>query len=540
MAAMRTGRRLLYGVLAALVLAAWALLQWRLARIVVSGNADDANTVLAGLDQWRGHVLLAGWTLPADSFITGDLPVAAVLGGLFGLGPWLLQAVPVVLAGIALLVALWLSVRGARTRLLAALPVAIAIGLPGVLATDFWLQSPMHVSTIAYCLGAFGVLNSGPSRWRWMGAGLLLVLAGVGDATAFAIGSVPVAVLGLRLLLSTDRRRRGLFLLLTAATAAGVTEALLALRSVIGAYSTAPAVPVVAAHQWLANAGHGVARFLQLTAAISGVPGAGGTAERAARLVMTAALLAATASGLVAVIWPQGRPRLRLSRAGDTAEKRAAEGSTPAASPLAEVTGGVGRRHELLALLGLSGLGSYGTFCVLSVSDAPQATTRYLLPLLVTSAVALGVLVGSVRPDRRWRMVAAGAAVLVGGGYLAMPLRTASGPLPTWPSATAVQWLAAHGLRHGVGTYWDASYLTLESGGAVVVRPVSATGGRLRPHRYFADARWFTDDRRPQFLVFEPGAPWGGVDLDSATATYGAPAQSVNLGPYTVLVWAPG
>jgi len=147
------------------------------------------------------------------------------------------------------------------------------------------------------------------------------------------------------------------------------------------------------------------------------------------------------------------------------------------------------------------------------------------------------VLLGSLRLDRRWTIVAAGAGVLVGGGYLAMPLRIASGALPTWSSTIAVRWLAAHDLHYGVGTYWDASYLTLESSAAVVVRPVSATGGRLVPYRYFADDRWFAGLRRPQFLVFEPGAPWGGVDPASAAATYGPPARSVNLGPYTVLVW---
>ena len=517
------GRKAVYGVGAAVVLAAWVYLQWRLSRIVVSGNADDANTLLAGLDQWRGHVLLHGWILPADSFITGDVPIAAMLAGLFGLGPWLLQAVPLVLATVTLLLGLWLSVRGARTRWLAALPVALAVGLPGVLGTNFWLQSPMHVATVAYCLAAFALLTGTPSRRRTAAGALCLVLAGLGDATAFAIGTVPVAALGLRLLVVRTRRRAGLGLLLVAAVTTGLTEALLGLRRPIGAFHQAPSVPIVPAHQWLANAGHGVARVFQLTGAFSGVPGAAGTAEHAVRLVMTAALLGAAVVGLLALV----RPRM---------------------TPPAELAGADGvradRRRELLALLGVSGLASYGVFCVLSPAGAPQATTRYLLPLLITGAVALGVLAGSVSLRGSGGLVtaaAAGAAVL-SAGYVAMPIRTATGPLPQWSAAGATQWLATHNLRFGVGTYWDASYLTLESGGAVVVRPVSAREGRLMPWHYFADDQWFSDPRleHPDFLVYETHSPWGGVDPATAAATYGPPSRSVPIGPYTILVWHSG
>lgn len=534
MAIMGSGRRVVLSVTAVVVLAAWALLQWRLSRIVVAGNADDANNLLAGLDQWRGHVLLDGWTMPADSFITDDVPVAGLLATLFGLGPWLLQTVPLVLAGITLLLALWLSVRGARTRWLALVPVAVALGLPGVLASDFWLQSPMHVGTIAYCLGAFGLLTGPPSRWRWIAGSALLVLAGVGDATAFAIGTVPVAALGLRLLVIGSRRRRGALLLAVAVLTTALTELLLALRPALGAFRSAPAVPVVPAHQWLANAGHGLARFFQLTAAFSGLPGWAGTLEHAARLVVTVALVGAVAVALAVLVWP------RLLAVGSTppAEAEAGAGDATEDPPAAEGRSPGG--DELLVLLGVAGIASYGVFCVLSPDGAPQATTRYLLPLLVTSAVALGVLAGSLRLERRWAPAVAAAAVAVGGACLAMPVQTATGRLPTWPSATAVRWLADHGLRQGVGTYWDASYFTLESRGEVVVRPVSATAGRLRPHRYFANDRWFGGSRPPEFLVFEPAAPWGGVDPASAAATYGPPARTLTLGPYTVLVWHTG
>jgi hypothetical protein len=198
------------------------------------------------------------------------------------------------------------------------------------------------------------------------------------------------------------------------------------------------------------------------------------------------------------------------------------------------------RRRDLLVLLGLSGLGSLVVFCLVSGPAAPPATTRYLLPLLVTGAIAAGAILGSARFVRRQRQAwAAAAGIVFGVAYLVMPLRVALGRSPAWPVASAADWFRAHGLSYGVGTYWDASYLTLQSGGRVVVRPVAASGGRLGPYRYFADAGWFADPRfrHPSFLVFETATPWGGVNASSATETFGATQQSVLVGPYTVLIW---
>ena len=66
------------------------------------------------------------------------------------------------------------------------------------------------------------------------------------------------------------------------------------------------------------------------------------------------------------------------------------------------------------------------------------------------------------------------------------------------------------------------------------------TIGRLRPYDFYASLDWFKHQRGsrgPTFLVYRPGQPWGGVDAQSATRTFGPPASTTQVDPYEVLVW---
>jgi hypothetical protein len=100
-----------------------------------------------------------------------------------------------------------------------------------------------------------------------------------------------------------------------------------------------------------------------------------------------------------------------------------------------------------------------------------------------------------------------------------------------------VAWLEAHDLRWGIGDYWAASITTVQSSGAVIVRPVAAgNGGALQQMTTLSSPSWYAGQEW-QFLVY--GKPFiDNVDLDAALRTWGPPAQVHVIGSYHVLVWS--
>lgn len=97
-------------------------------------------------------------------------------------------------------------------------------------------------------------------------------------------------------------------------------------------------------------------------------------------------------------------------------------------------------------------------------------------------------------------------------------------------------WLEAHNLRNGIGEYWAASITTVESSGAVTVRPVSsAADGKLQRTMNQSSASWY-EGQRFQFLVYVT-PQFDDVDLQSATRTWGDPAHVYVVGRYRVVVW---
>ena len=182
--------------------------------------------------------------------------------------------------------------------------------------------------------------------------------------------------------------------------------------------------------------------------------------------------------------------------------------------------------------------GSAVTFVVLAVDGVPGA--RYLVATVVFASVLSGRIVARawqrLRPGRDTRAICvAGAAVSLclaaGLGYtLAQPVAVqSSSPLATW--------LEAHHLRNGVGGYWASSITTVESRGAVTVRPVwTDPKGMLVRSMYESPASWYAGQHF-QFLVYQmPG--YQGVDTVSATKTWGRPAHTYAVGDYHVLVWS--
>jgi hypothetical protein len=135
-------------------------------------------------------------------------------------------------------------------------------------------------------------------------------------------------------------------------------------------------------------------------------------------------------------------------------------------------------------------------------------------------------------PGQLTRRVPAIAAVAASGLMALFPLAVAAarphvgpatGPAPYDPmnaqTAPLTKWLEGHGVTYGIASYWDASIVTLQSGGRVAIRTVDLGpkpgGGGL--HAYVrgweTNALWYDPARHD--------ARWAIADVQHSKYTVG-------------------
>jgi hypothetical protein len=97
-------------------------------------------------------------------------------------------------------------------------------------------------------------------------------------------------------------------------------------------------------------------------------------------------------------------------------------------------------------------------------------------------------------------------------------------------------WLTRHHLTSGFAAYWEASSITVDSGGAITLLSVTDGGwhGRLVPQKWLTDTLLTRKMPTATFVIVSPGEK---LRRSSAVATFGQPAQSYRYGPFTILVW---
>lgn len=523
------GRRLTRFGLAAVAVAAVTVLLYACSVHSAPGNSDGATVVLEGKSLLGGNLTLDHWALSLDSFWLVDVLVYALAVGLVGLGPDLLHLVPSVVAAVVVVLGAVLAGRGRTTRtgrVAAGGAVVVLLALPTHAFAEFFLMGPLHVTTTLWCLCAAVALAPGRGRWR-IALGVALLAAGMlGDLQAAALGVAPIAAAGLLSSLRTRSIRRGSVQVLAAAGSVVAALVIRAAARVVGTFAIAPANPHAGLHQLVVNLRH----VVTWGAALAGVGYHPFGSETVPPLLEVAhgVGLALGVAGVLVACWSiasgvvTGGDR-RLGASGDDA------------GALAE--------RFLDDYLVLAFAGGCLVFAWLSY-DSSGAFGRYLTSAVIFAALLGGRLAGRlgdrVASRARPRPVLAAVGLLLAAvvaGYSATVADTLSVPPPAQSATELASYLAAHHLDHGLGDYWSASIVTVESSGSVVVRPVIALPGGLELARYLrqTSADWY--GRPFNFLVYDAAAPWGDVDFASAVATFGRPAAIERVGPYRVLVW---
>jgi hypothetical protein len=116
-------------------------------------------------------------------------------------------------------------------------------------------------------------------------------------------------------------------------------------------------------------------------------------------------------------------------------------------------------------------------------------------------------------------------------------------PPPADRNSQLAAWLQAHHLSYGLASYWNASSVTVDSGGRVQVRPVRRVGeARIVAVRWESEASWY--DARlhdARFLILPGSRSCAGIAYDKWSGTalraFGSPAEYYRVAGLVVLVW---
>ena len=481
--------------------------------LTVPLNSDNANYMLVARVMMNGDPLLRGWLLPPDPYWLTELLLYAPMVKMFGGSPFISHAAAALIYVILCAVAVVLVLRGPRQDakafrlglvllpMLALSPTLAMVGLVG----------PEHVGTIIVVLLVMLLWpepGSPAAVARNLGSIVLLYMANLSDPFTLWIYTAPLlatALLAALLRRRADWRRLWppLLAALLADALAVVTKPLLMSLGDVRTYGLA-----VSLTRSLGGSLHLLVQGFPL---LYGVSFAGSALDR---LVGAAHLLIFIPALLLVLIVP-----LRWALRG--------RGDLPA------------------VLLSISALSVLAEF-VLSNMATNQASLRYLLPSLVFSLLVLAREIDPAKVRARvQRWLPAGAQRIAGltiGILLLSPGISslgAPGVATPWPRISA--WLEQHHLSHGYGPYWDASILSLYSGGRVTVRALTAADVPRRgivdvPYLWFVEPGWYDKDVGARFVIYDP-ADYGDVKRSTITATFGRPASEHRIGKYTILVW---
>jgi hypothetical protein len=502
--------------------AAWALGALALGALLVrvsltvGMDADAANKALQGWDLLHGHLLLHGWITGDASFHTLESPLYALVEAFTGLTPLVTHVEPalayLLILGLVLLLGRgsaegWAAVlRGSTAAAILLVPLASPYGV------SLLMEQPDHVGTSAFLLAAFLLADLAGRRqgWRDGRAVRLLPFAVLAVCTAGILGddtvtyvAVPAlaAVCGLRALQAG--RPLGPDAVVGFAATLAVPAAHVARRVLhrFGGYWMTRPSTRIAHHATWPNHVH---RTLRALAALYGLL----YNVSPALALLGGCALGAAIAGFARVLWTWRRASHAellcvVAVLLNLAVYTLSAGHTPIPA------------HEIAAALPLGAV--LAARCVSPAwSWWPSAARKVCALLAVAALVPLAV--SAARP--------------------------AQGPIPTAPRPALAGWLAAHGLRYGIAGYWDASTLTVDSGGAVAVRAVVQARHGFGMYAWETRQDWYASAKHDATfaLAYDGPSTFGLIDADKlGTADFeaflGKPAEVYRVDGRTVLVY---
>jgi hypothetical protein len=442
-------------------------------------DSDAANNALQAWDILHGNVLLHGWIIGDATYYTFELPLNVLVESLFGLHaivPHIVSAlVYVILAACAIAVARTGS-RGlsvwVRAGVVVAILAATLLTAPGV---SIAVEKPDHTGTAAITLLCFLIVDRLSGR-PWMPVLLcaILTLGQLGDATVLYVAVPSVAAVSLyriifrrRVSLMDRLRMPDTLTLVAAGLSILLADWLYSGLQHLGAYSMI--APRNKFASW-SQIGHNFALTGKALRYLFGAftpactpPQACGSAVH-----MPGAPLGLIGAGfgwlcIAAGLYGFGRVLWRWHRAS--------------------------RAEQMLCVAIVVNIAAY-VFSTIPVAS----NARELIGVVPCSAVlaARALVPERIQGAVRGRVMIAIAAIAV-----VLPLAgAATVPTGVGTEVPLAAWLEAHGLKYGIGGYWDASAVTLQSGGQVEVRAVKDRYFGIAGYPWETKSSWY-DPYRP-------------------------------------------
>jgi hypothetical protein len=502
-------------------------------------NSDQANLGLQAHDMLHGNPLLHGWVLSDVSFYTTELPQYMLLELILGLSTGTFHAAAAMTYTLALLLAALLAKGRARGRrgVLRALIAGGIMLVPQLGAGVFDLLLTVgHIGTVVPVLAVWLILDRAPRRWYVpVIAGIILAWVTVADSLVLVAAIAPLTLVSVARAIwrlgpgdkpgpgdrpdpvekpgPAARLRSAWYeLSLAGAAIAGAGVSRLAERAIhaAGGY-TVHQVPFR-----LAAPGTLGAHALTTGDSLLTLFGANFGGLRSPAAVAFAVL---HLTGLVLVAWALGRTLRRFTSCGLI--------------------------DQVLAVAIVLAVAAY-LFSSFSSGVLNAREIAQVLPF--GAALAARSLVPRIREVRRRRRAGRAGTVLAGtvlagtvlAGYAASLGYELAQPVSPPANARLASWLQAHHLAHGLSGYWQASAVTVDSGGRVTIRAVTAVGGGIGPYPWETKTSWYNPRAGyASFVVLqdEPGFFNQWQPASEVRATFGAPDRTFRTGPYTVLVW---
>ncbi len=460
-------------------------------------DSDGANNALQAWDMLHGHVLLHGWVIGDATFYAFELPLNAITEVLFGLGNLAVHLASALTYLIVTVLAAALAVTGSRGLARAARCAVVVAVLAAPLLTGssvvLLLEQPDHFGTSAFVLASFLLIDRAPGR-RFT-APVLCVILCLGQLSDLTVRYVAVpavlVVCGYRAL-AARRLRSGDALLALAAAASVPLESLIRAAMLrLGAFSmVAPLARLSPVGLW---PHHAAITWLNVRILFGSIVASDTRLGRVGAAFGLICLLAA-GFGLGRVVWTWR---------------------------------GASRAEQLLCAAIIFNLGTY----LISVMPLPVGTHEVaaVLPcgaILAARACVPARITGTVQAGLAVTATALAALVPLGAAATQPPLTPATAPLGAW--------LEAHGLTYGIAGYWDASVVTLQSGGKVQIRAVDIRKNILVPG-WETNYLWYNAYRHDaRFVVADHDGRYPAAAFERH---FGRPVATYRVASWLVLIY---
>jgi len=470
---------------------------------------DGASNALEAWAMLHGNPLLRGWTLTDVSFYTTELPEYIAVELIRGLGPSVVHVSAAFTYTLLTLLA-GLVAKGKATGREGVARALIGTGL--MLAPQLGdpvyvlLGSPDHAGTGVPLLVTFLVLDRAPRHW-WTPPviALMLTWAMIGDSLTLVVAVIPLAaVCAIRLYRGVVRRGTSLAaqwfevsLIAAGLVAAGLSTLVLRVIGHVGGFA------LLAPVQGLVKAAH-VGLHLRLAA--EGVLALFGADvfdhPQGAEVVI--AWFHLLGVGLVA--WAVGRALRRFFSRDDLLV-------------------------QVLVVAIVVNLAAY----VISSLPVSIFDTREIAQVLPFGAALAGRLLAGEAVKAR---LAPAAAVALACYAAALGFAAVQPAAPARNQVLA-DWLVAHHLDTGLGTYTEDNVTTLDSGGRLLLITPSWERTGAAPRAYQSEASWA--DPRLHYANFvvntSADGPRSDIPYRDLLAAFGRPAATYHVGPFVVMVW---